>query len=231
MHTLQITREKGHLLVEIGGRRALVATGAPFSLAETPFELLGRQHHPPVALGGWTPRRMSELAGVPFDIVIGCDILAAHTIRIRWNEEAFDVGEDVPEGPIASAMDSRMGTPMLALKIDGRPTRALLDTGAHLSYVAPSVVHGKDPVGERSDFHPVCGHYSVPTFIITVDLDGRPVPILAGIPPEGLRTLTEMELTALRASAVLGTSLFDVFDCTISWPRERISWRRAATDD
>ncbi|MCX7819269.1 MAG: hypothetical protein N2652_08685 [Kiritimatiellae bacterium] len=229
MRTVPVLKERGHLLVPIGERRALVDTGSPFSLAEEPFELFGHWHCPPTECWGVTPRLMSALAGMPIHIAIGCDILCAHTIRIRGREGLLDEGDDVPEGPIGEPMSTLRGTPIFSLRLGGRPVRALFDTGAHISYIRPEMVAGQPPVDERCDFHPFCGRFRVPIYTVSVALDGEPLMMEVGVLPDPLRMMFHVATQQAGAALIVGTALLDVFDCTISWPHRRISWRRAVT--
>lgn len=226
MITLPIQREKGHLLVGIDNRRAIIDTGSPTSMSLEPFEFIGTRHCPPSNIMGITPGKMFELCGFRFDILIGCDILSAHTLRFRWNDGAVDVGDDLEEGPLSSEMESFMGIPVFPLEIQGRATRALFDTGAHLSYIDPDLVEGQVPSGQRNDFYPTVGQFVAPTYRVPTALDSTAIEIDYGILPDSLQMMLGMAMSLSESSAVVGTQLLEHFDCTLSWHRQTISWRR-----
>ncbi|MBK9138553.1 MAG: hypothetical protein IPM17_07305 [Verrucomicrobia bacterium] len=226
MHTMTILRERGHLLVRIDNRRAIVDTGSPISMSPEPFEFLGQSHSPPTNIMGVTPQKMSALSGIQIDILIGCHILSQHTVRFRWKDGLMDVGDDIPESPISAELSTLMGTPIFPLCLQGRPSKALFDTGAHLSYIDPDLVAGTVPVGERDDFYPFIGHFTAPIYRIPTALDDYPLEIEYGTLPESLQMMLGMAMRMSNSSAVIGTQLLEVFDCTISWTRRRISWRR-----
>lgn len=226
MHTIATLRERRHLVIPIGNRRALLDTGSPISVSLEPFEFLGQSHSPATNIMGVTTQKMSALSGIQIDILIGCDILSQHTVRFRWRDELMDVGDDIPESPTSADLSTLMGLPIFPLSLQGRPTRAFFDTGAHLSYIDPDFVKDKSPVGERDDFYPFVGHFTAPIYRISTALDDSPVEIEYGTLPESLQLMLGMAMRMSNSSAVIGTQLLEVFDCTISWTRRKISWQR-----
>lgn len=226
MQTLTTLNKRGHIIVPIGNKRAVIDTGSPTSMSPEPFDFLGDKHSPPATIMGVTPGKMSELAGFQIDILIGCDILSKYTLRLRWRDDLLDEGDDIPDGPLLSKLETLMGIPVFPLVLAGRSTKALFDTGAHLSYIDPGLVHGQTPSGERDDFYPFVGHFKAPTFVVATALDPTPMDIEYGILPNSLQMMLGMAMTMSDSSAVVGTQILESFDCTISWKRETISWRR-----
>lgn len=226
MQTMTILKQRGHLLVLIGNSRAIIDTGSPSSMSPVPFDFLNQRHCPPTNIMGITPEKMTELAGIQIDLLIGCDILSQHTIRFRWRDGLLDVGDDIPDGPISAELETLMGIPVFPLTIRGRPTKAFFDTGAHLSYIDPELVERESPTGQQNDFYPFVGQFTAPTYRITTALDHESLEIEYGTLPDSLQTMLGMAMEESDSSAVIGTQLLETFDCTISWTRNRISWQR-----
>lgn len=226
METINIIKERGHIVVLIGDKRAVIDTGSPASMAPEPFAFLGRTRTTCTNILGTTPETMGDLAGFPIDIMIGCDILSDYTIRLRWRDGCMDIGEDVPDGQIVSSMKPLEGPPVFPVEMAGTQTRAVFDSGAHLSYIDPEWVDGWAPSGQRKDFHPFAGHYTTNLYRVATALDRTPFDIEYGILPEPLQQAFGMGLRMMGVSAVIGTQLLEHFDCTISWTRETISWSR-----
>lgn len=226
METLSIIKERGHIILPIGDKRAVLDTGAQVSMAPEPFTFLGRTHTVPANLLGVTPQSMGNLAGFPIDIMIGCDILKDCTVRLRWRDGIVDIGDDVPDGKIIHPLELLQGLPVFPVELAGSGTRAVFDSGAHLSYIDPECVCGWEPSGEREDFHPFAGRYTTALYRVATALDPAPVEIEYGIMPDPLKQVFGMVLRIARISAVIGTQLLEHFDCTISWPRRTISWSR-----
>lgn len=226
MITLPIEQERGHLLVAIDSRKALIDTGSPVSLSPEPFDFLGSLHSPVSSIMGVTPRKISEVAGFQIDILIGCDLLSAHALRFRLGGSAMDVGDDLPLNPIQSEMELLMGIPVFPLTIQGQPAKAIFDTGAHLSYISPKLVKGQTPIGERNDFYPLIGRFVVPIYRVPTALNDMTFDIEYGIFPDSLQKMFDMGMNMSEFSAVIGTQILEHFDCTLTWAQKRISWKR-----
>lgn len=226
MATMPILKERGHLLVMIGEKRAIIDTGAPISISAEPFDFLGMRHSPPSNVMGATPRNLSDMAGFQIDILIGCDILSPHTVCFRWGDGVMEVGEHIQHSPVVSKMDALMGIPVFPLMIQGLRTKALFDTGAHLSYITPKLVDGLISLGQRHDFHPLAGQFVVPTYRVATALDEITLDIEYGVLSGSLSEMLERTMAMSDSLAVIGTQILDYFDCTISWTQQQISWKR-----
>ena len=222
--TLSFTPDKGHLMLPIGDRMALIDTGSPSSISSRPFDFGGDRHTAPDQLMGVTTKELSELAGIEIDILIGCDVLSAYKIRIRWEDHCIDVGDDTPDGVTVDRMDSMMGCPVFPLRIGKRDTKAIFDTGAHLSYISPALIAGIPQSGEKEDFHPINGHFTAPTYNVETALCGKNFSMVYGTLPGMLGMSTDMAMSMSGSSAVIGTQLLEYFDCTLSWKESTISW-------
>lgn len=226
---LRIVDESGHLVLLLpGGKRALVDTGSPISVAAEPFEFLGRVRQPVREIMGFSADRISELTGFKVDALIGTDLLGEQSIRIRWRDGVLEVSDDLPDGEQVAELALVAGIPVFALEVRGSRIRAFFDTGAHLSYIDPALVKDLPPGGERDDFHPMVGRYRAPVYELPVRMTPgtEPVDIEFGLIPAGLQPAMAMAMTMARASAVVGTRLLANYDCCIAWERCTISWTR-----
>jgi hypothetical protein len=226
MTTIEILKERGHLLVPINDKRLLIDTGSPASMSPEPFEFIGAQHNPPASIMGISPRKMSELSGIQIDGMIGCDILSQHTMRIRWQDGEIDLGDNIPDFGNSHELTTLQGIPVFPVVIHEQSTKALFDTGAHLSYIDPNLVAGQESTGARDDFYPFTGPFTAETHIVKTALDETPLDIEYGILPASLQQTLGMAMNISNSSAVIGTQLLDFYDCTISWSRKAISWER-----
>jgi len=226
--TVPFIPARGHILLPHGTGTALVDTGSPFSFSSVPLAFGGRQYNLPKEFMGMTPQTISELSGLEIDTLIGCDILSNHSIRIRWREQCLDI--DVEENPseesILSPMRTLSGCPIFPLTIENRSTLAILDTGAHLSYISPDFVSGKAASGQKADFHPLTGHFTVNTWMLQTSLGGRNLTVEYGVLEGELQFLVASAMMLADASAIIGTELLEHYDCTISWPLGTLSWNQ-----
>jgi hypothetical protein len=224
MITIGFTEIRGHILVPIAYGQALIDTGSPGSCAPKPFHFAGREYAPPSTMACFSPERLGELAGMRIDALIGCDILSALTARFRWHDRKIDIGEDVPDFPFHESFTPFYGTPVFSVGLGGREARALFDTGAHLSYIDLALVAGVEATGEKADFHPLGGHYVAPTYMVGTTLGGSVHDLEYGVLSGTVARMTAMAMADSGTSAIIGTGLFEHFDCTVSWERGTVSW-------
>jgi hypothetical protein len=222
--TLSFTPDKGLIMLPMGDQMALIDTGSPASISSCPIYFGGQHYTTPDQLMGFTTRELSELAGINIDILIGCDILSRHKIRIRWREHSIDIGDDTPDGTTINEMESMHGCPIFPLRIANNSTKALFDTGAHLSYISPALVAGMAKTGQKADFHPFNGHFTSPTYNVETTLGGKAFSIEYGTLSGKLGAAVDMAMNMSNTSAVIGTQLLEHFACTLSWKESRISW-------
>lgn len=222
--TLSFIPDKGLIMLPIGDQMALIDTGSPASISSHPFDFGGERHTTPDQFMGFTTRQLSHLAGIAIDILIGCDILSHHKLRIRWQEQGIDIGDDTPDGDTVDEMESMSGCPIFPLRIAGNNTKALFDTGAHLSYISQSLVAGMTQTGQKADFHPFKGHFTSPTYTIETALGGKAFAMEYGTLSGELGAAVDMTLNMTNTTAVIGTELLQHFDCTLDWKERRISW-------
>jgi hypothetical protein len=215
---------KGHIMVPLDHQMALIDTGSPISISSAPFRFCGVEHTPPTELMGITTETLSTLSGIKIDILIGCDLLSTRTLRIRWQKQALDFGDDIPDGTVTDKMDTLQGCPVFPLRIGDTQTKAIFDTGAHLSYISPELVAGKTPSGEKADFHPFNGHFTTKTWMIETNVAHQTINMEYGILPPELQKEVSIAMHLSNSSAIIGTELLQKFDCTLSWKKGTISW-------
>lgn len=224
MQTLTLFKEKGHPILEIDGKRALIDTGAPITFGECPIEFLGKKYDIQKDFFSITSEKASELAGIKFDITLGNDILSKQNIRFRWKDGFVDFGDDVPEGEIVLNYEDFMGSIIFPFKIGSIETKVILDTGAFLSYIYEDLVNVDEKVREEEDFHPLVGRYVTNVYKKQVKLNGIVFVHEFGVLPKTLALMTKMIFSATGAKAIIGTKLFEQFDCTINWQKQKISF-------
>lgn len=223
---------RGHIIVPLAIGTGLVDTGSPTSFASAPFEFAGKRHAPPSSMMGVTPETISKLSGIRVDALIGCDILSGpEAMRIRWAERVIEFSDKFPEGGMTDRLHSLMGTPVFPVRLGMLETKAIFDTGAHLSYITPKLVATMMPVGHREDFHPLNGRFTAPVYHISTSIGDHSHELEYGTLPGALELMTAMAMHLSGSSAVIGTEILEHFDVAISWKRKFISWTHRSTAD
>ena len=112
-----------------------------------------------------------------------------------------------------------MDVPVVTGRSGGGPLRAVIDSGASLSYVPAEVVQGLTPVGERSDFYPGFGEFETAVWSVRTEIGGRTMTIAAGILPPMLRTMFGLILGA--DGWIIGSDFFRDRVMVIDYPAGR----------
>jgi hypothetical protein len=222
--TLSLTLTKGHLLVEVGGRFALLDTGSPVSFGRGhDVTIGGRTHecavHPSIGFGVGTRLLdyLEEWLEVPeLEWLVGMDFLGQHrmTVNIPAGKLTFEDSISLPGAPI-STLTTPFGEayPRVEVEIAGQRREALFDTGAWLNYVPGDLLEGRDRVATMRDFLPGFGEFTTPVYEVTVGIEGAPPQeVRAGILPAGEFTF------------IIGTELLRHQVASFDFPAKRLRW-------
>jgi len=224
MVTLNFEKKNGHILLKMNDLNLLIDTGSPVSIANNHIRFLNKTYNTLRSMMGTNVETLSNLSGFKIDALIGNDILSNYKFRIRWNECCIDFGDDLPDGRIVQKMINLMGI-IFPVNIDGEGTLAIFDTGAFISYISEDKVAGKTPIETREDFYPVIGKFTTPIYKVPLTIDGNNIISMDfGTLPGVLKMMHGMIMSVTKTKAVLGTQLLEVYNCTIDWKKNKISW-------
>jgi hypothetical protein len=183
------------MLMRVSNGLALIDTGAPMSIGRGRPLVIQRREWVPSTANASVLDAVREHLGVAVDWLIGYDILNAHRMLLDWRASAVHVGR-ARTRHIASRfpIEMLMGIPVISASHEGRSIRAVVDSGAALSYAPRSVVEGLPDAGEYQDFYPGVGAFTTPTWNARVRLGERDVVLRIGVLPEALQLLFGMLL-------------------------------------
>ena len=224
MQTFKILNENNHIILNVNGMRVLVDTGSPTSIASAPFSFMGKEYELPKSIMGIDTSKISSMSGFKIDVLLGNDILSKYEIRIRLAESAFDIGDEVPLGSVSSDMSTELGIPIIPIVINNNPVNAILDTGAHLSYIDPSFVTGRESFESKNDFYPTVGRFSVPIYKMPTRIGNYSREIEFGTLPESLQSTFGIIARMSNVKAIIGTQLFSYINCTFSCRQSKVFW-------
>ena len=201
-----------HLILETGSTSLLLDTGAPSSLGNRNINLCDRVFQVQDQYLGVSLEWLIEQTGCQIDGLLGMDILSEFTMeldvprnRIRFDEKFNGEGSTIP-------VTSIMGIPVIEISIEGNEQQVFFDTGAQLSYADPSLMTGKEAVGEMDDFYPGFGNFSTSVFKLETMLAGKSLSCSYGILPELLRSTLMMAGT----SGILGNEVLQQIRCFLN---------------
>jgi hypothetical protein len=190
---------KGHILLRGGrGRLALLDTGSPMSIGRgDEYRVAGQVFNPSTAMQSVLDAAGDHI-GRKVDWLFGHDFFASNRVLIDWPSRQVRIlgaNEPTPRG-FAIPIELVMGVPAVTGRSSHGTVRAIIDSGASLSYVPANVVQGLTPVGKRSDFYPGFGEFETDVFRVRTEIGGRFINISAGVLPPMLQMMFGLVLGA-----------------------------------
>ena len=113
-----------------------------------------------------------------------------------------------------------MGVPAVTGRSSSGRVRAVIDSGASLSYVPADVVQGLTPIGKRSDFYPGFGEFETDVWRVRAEIGGRRITISAGILPPMLQMMFGLILGA--DGWIVGSDFFRNRVIVVDYPNSSI---------
>ena len=206
VHEYGLSFELGHLFAEIGGKKLVLDTGSPMSMAASPGpDFRGRELRLPGNLMGLTPGQLSGFIGTEVHGLLGTDVLNDGDLLFdfeRGRLAAFDTplpveGEAVPFRPV-------MGVPLVEAIVGGQAYGFFFDTGARISYFQEEdVLAGFPKIGTDEDFYPGFGRFSTDTYRLEVRLLSRAFSLVTGTLP----AMLGLSLGMAGADGILGNEV------------------------
>jgi hypothetical protein len=212
-HPLEIVDR--HLLVRLDGGLALVDTGSPFDIGRgRASTLLGHPWAPSAEHDGVLEAASTHL-GVGVEWVLGEPTLRRLHLVLDWTARTAVFSRARPRlaGGAALALDVSGPVPTVEIRVSGAPVRAILDSGAALSYAPSPAVAGRRPVRAERDFHPILGPFDTEVYAIPIVVGARSIAMEAGVLPERLAGTL-----AVGSGWILGSDFFRDRAIGLSYP-------------
>jgi hypothetical protein len=218
---MRLEYDDGHVILESGGARILLDTGAPISVGSIPgwtFEgvpvPLERDYY------GVTTERLSAHIGAGIDVLLGMDFLGKRVFQIDVEAEELrflDLDDPLPPGEVIP-IKPLVGIPTVGFHLDGIDVRAFLDTGARLSYLSDQLIANYPAVATVRDFHPSAGLFETPVRLVPVAFGSSRATLHSGALPPVLDT----RLSAAGVRGIVGTDLLEQYIVTFSMPTHEL---------
>jgi hypothetical protein len=203
----------GHILTRVRDRRVLLDTGSPATFGRCDrLRLLGDEQPVSPGILGFTVdavvEHIRQLPGVSpqfdFDLLLGTDLLWGHRIVLDFAARLLRMD---PAAGLASRPPGAVRNRFIVedLLVWGAPVRAVIDTGAPVSYLATSLSGGFRPAGRARDFFHGEGDFEVPLRRGRAVFRGREVEVSFAEPPASVA----MAMRLLGVDAIVGTDLLE----------------------
>ncbi|MGI9139642.1 MAG: ARPP-1 family domain-containing protein [Gemmatimonadaceae bacterium] len=193
-HPIEIIRD--HLLLRLDGGLALIDTGSPVSIGRGSSLTLQEREWTPSIATRFALDAASEHLGTHVEWLFGHDIIKAHPLLLDWRRQRARVGRFRynRRSAVVHPVEFAMGIPIIQASHQGAPIRAVLDTGAALSYAPESAIAGCAATGRHRDFFPGVGDFETQTWSVPVRFGEREVAVSVGTLPMQLQLLFSMLL-------------------------------------
>jgi hypothetical protein len=208
MTTYPLLLRGGLMFVEHEGSW-LIDTGSPVSLSRGGELCLdGVQCDLQSNLMGFAAEDLSGIVGFEVTGLIGNDAISRfdwifdlpnQTVSVSRDELHLD-GSRLP-------VETFLTVPLLQTTVSGQAVRALLDTGAELSYFPPSVLDGLAPEGNFRDFHPFLGWFDTELRKVHAVIANHDFVLRAGVIGDNVGLLG-LTLSVANANGLIGNQIF-----------------------
>ena len=107
-------------------------------------------------IAGLTLERLSEFIHYRIDVLLGGDFLGLMPFTIDFSDNDLRF-HDRPVRFQGKDLETDLfaGVPMVEVSIAGRPVTLVLDTGAKISFLDPSIIRDYPPVGKNLRLFPI----------------------------------------------------------------------------
>ena len=195
MTELPLIKSEGHFIITLGGENYIIDTGSPVSCSfygQNEVEIGDRRFdvHPlPLENVG---DKISELVHMPIAGLIGLNIMdGLGCIEISEKEGYVGFGgeTDIGSGDYSFPFEVNKGFRVLTtdLKVNGKDTRVILDTGARIDYMDPSLLDTTSAVSHEIDYNPIIGSFEVDGYKATYAIGDRMIDTVSYAATEKLK--------------------------------------------
>lgn len=206
----------GHPFIVLDDRLALIDTGSPFSIGRgRDVTVLGREWNPSTA-SEHVIDTASESLGHEVEWLFGSDFLNVYRVLLDDIGRVAILSTEPIE--LENSCEIRlafvMGVPLIEIHVEGAPVRAILDTGAAISYAPPSATEGRTSIRTVSDFYPMFGTFETGVWEVEAEVCGEPLRLDVGALPDML----QMMLGMISEGWIVGREFFAGRKVLIDYP-------------
>ena len=195
MTTFPLKKSEGHFIINVNGDNYIIDTGASMSCScygQTKLVIGDRRFdvYPlPLEKVG---EKISELVHMPIVGLIGLDIMEElGSIEISEKEGYVRFGGEtnIECEDCAFPFEVTRGFRVLTtgLKVNGKDTRVILDSGARIDYMDPSLLDTTTAVSHEMDYNPIIGSFEVDGYKATYAIGDRVIDTVSYAATEKLK--------------------------------------------
>lgn len=215
MTTFPLKKSEGHFIINVNGDNYIIDTGASMScscygqtelvIGDSKFDVYPL---PLVEVG----EKITELVHMPIVGLIGLDIMEElGSIEISEKEGYVRFGGEttIECGDYAFSFEVTKGFRVLTtvLKVNEKDTKVILDSGARIDYMDPSLLDTTSAVSHEMDYNPIIGSFEVDGYKATYAIGNRVIDTVSYAATEKLKAYVS-QLGIHDISGVVGLNGF-----------------------
>lgn len=215
MTTFPLKKSEGHFIINVNGDNYIIDTGASMSCScygKTELVIGDRRFdvYPlPLEKVG---EKISELVHMPIVGLIGLDImeeLGSIEISEKEGYVRFGCETNIECGDFAFPFEVTKGFRVLTtgLKVNGKDSRVILDSGARIDYMDPSLLDTTTAVSHEMDYNPIIGSFEVDGYNAAYSIGDRVIDTVSYAATEKLKAYVS-QLGIHDISGVVGINSF-----------------------
>jgi hypothetical protein len=164
----------GYPIASIRGRKFLIDTSIPYTIADRPMVLEGQRFEVFPEVTGLTTANMGSVVGIELDGVLGANVTDQFVLKIRPEQQTLVLDQYLDAFPLEIPVDNLGGLAIMHQTIAGKRVKAFLSLGTRLSYISADSVEGLEPIGKVRDIMGMIGEFETEVYQLSVAV-GRDV--------------------------------------------------------
>lgn len=222
----------GLLVANLAGQRIVLDTGSPVSFSRLGSVLFGGRVHRN-ANSSWAGDAdwLSNLAESKLDGLVGCDVLQDYRFMIdRGAGEIAVIGPtEMGKAAIGLPFDRATGVPVISARVNGLPTRVVLDTGAACCFTTAKLLAGVAECDSRIEVrHPSHGPSMTKIYIASLAIGGEAAVSIPEHPFALVAPELEATMTGFGIGGIIGLDVILEDQLVFDFGRNTVSWSIAA---
>lgn len=169
----------GHFMLEFEEKWFMLDTGSPKSIGKGKININGRFWSLTEEIGGMNLNdflnKAIEFVGETFSGFIGNDIISNYDVIVNGKNNTIEFFEETKQhNGVKLNFDfiGQTNSPRIKLGINGKEVKAVLDTGARLSFAEKSFFNNKVKTRSEKEFNPMFGDFMTDIYTLDVNIAG-----------------------------------------------------------
>ncbi|MEH6570952.1 MAG: hypothetical protein V7709_17860 [Halioglobus sp.] len=202
----------GHRVANIRGRKFLIDTSMPFTVADRPMLIGGDRFEVAPEVMGLNTAQISKVVGLELDGILGANVIDNYVMKILPAENTLVLDHYLDAFPLEIDIDNLGGMVIMNQTIAGIRQKAFLALGMRLSYVNAAMVEGLEPIGYERDVVGMIGEFETPVYQLPVAIDRKIHNFKFGVVPTQIQDFIEMA----NVTAAIGSELLQHYAVSLS---------------